>query len=405
MYNAQTTNKHTKHQTNHHSSFLWSIAHCSSSSLAVISHTLERRSAALIPYIGMMIQSKARCTILAFLITMVAIASSDSENDDSPSPIKVFLLAGQSNMVGRASITHLHTLIEQDDPTEFHQELWNGTSFRTRCDVYMQYLENRGCLTMPGYAAINRFGPEIGLGWTLGDYFAAQNNSNITTTTINDNNSSPIILIKTAWGGKDLAVDFRPPLSGEANYSSKYQPTEYGQSYRQMIMDFQGALSDLSRIYPHYDPNVGFELAGFIWFQGWNDMIYEPFALEYAFNLANFIRNVRIALDAEHLPFVVGELGMHGLTPTGRGRDRVLQFRASQLNVTLLPEFVNNTAYVPTSPFVPSNDTNTTYGSRCHYFGRADTYYHIGKAFGQAAIKLMLDTRNTSRTLTVPKNV
>jgi hypothetical protein len=337
----------------------------------------------------MMMQFGVRCTILAVLVLLVALVPSNGNSDNSP--IQVFLLAGQSNMVGMGSMKHMEWLIAQDDPPELRHTLWNATAFRTRCDVYVQYETSHGCLTLPGFAAKDHFGPEVGLGWVLGDYFSAPKNRN------DNSSSSPIIFIKTAWGGKNLAIDFRPPLSGEGNYAG-VKPVQYGWLYRQMILDIYDALSDLSKIYPSYNASIGYELAGFIWFQGWNDMLYEPFVDEYGFNLANFIRDVRRDLDAKDLPFVVGELGMHGLHPIGPGRDRVLHMRASQRNVTLLPEFVHTTMYVPTSPFVPVNDTTGgKYGGQYHYNGRADTYYYMGKAFGYAAIKLMEKAQQASR--------
>lgn len=56
--------------------------------------------------------------------------------------------------------------------------------------------------------------------------------------------------------------------------------------------------------------------------------------------------------------------------------------------VTLYDEFRNSTIYVPTAPFMeyPGNDT---YNGDYHYFGRADVYYHIGRAFGYGMLNLM----------------
>jgi Carbohydrate esterase, sialic acid-specific acetylesterase len=311
-----------------------------------------------------------------------------SKKKSASSPIKVFLLAGQSNMVGMGSMKHMDELVRDPDINEFRDDLWNGTAYKVRCDVRVQFDENRGCLTLPGFASGGRMGPEVGMGWVLGGYFKRQQQRNGTPK----DKQQPIVFIKTAWGGKSLAVDFRPPSSGPGTFT-RVKPLKYGVWYDIMIQDIKNALRNLGLIYPDYNPQMGYELAGFVWFQGWNDVIYWPYVKEYEYNLANLIRDVRADLDAPNMPFIVGELGMHGLTPTGKGTDRAMYLRASERNVTLMPEFVSNTKYVPTSPFVVLNATEQ-YGYMYHYGARADTYYHIGKAFGYALIKFLNKRRN-----------
>jgi hypothetical protein len=78
---------------------------------------------------------------------------------------------------------------------------------------------------------------------------------------------------------------------------------------------------------------------------------------------------------------------MHGTNPEGRGSDRVIAMRAAQHSVTLLDEFKNNTLFVRTAPYVVMN--GTAYNGIYHYNGRADTYFHIGEAFGRGMLSLM----------------
>lgn len=133
---------------------------------------------------------------------------------------------------------------------------------------------------------------------------------------------------------------------------------------------------------------------------------------EYGENLEHFIRDVRLDFDAPEMPFsksafvtfylyttghgsyslfdmplVIGELGMHGMNPTGHGSDRVLAMRATQHSVALLPEFSKNTMFVRTAPYVVLN--GTTYNGEYHYNGRADTFFHMGQAFGNGLLKLL----------------
>ena len=194
----------------------------------------------------------------------------------------------------------------------------------------------------------------------------------------------PILLLKTAWGGRNLAFDFRPPSSGKGNYSG-IKPMHYGWEYRQMITDILDTLNNhLPSIVPGYNDDIGYELAGFVWFQGWNDMLDWGMVAEYEYNLANLIRDVREDLEAHNMPFIIGELGMGGIDPEGR---RILAMRKAERGVALQDEFRNSTLFVPTAQYAVNN--GTTYNGDYHYNGRADTYCHIGHAFGEAMLQLI----------------
>lgn len=165
---------------------------------------------------------------------------------------KVFILAGQSNAVGKGSIDHLDLLMQND--TEYRRALWNGTGYKVSDHVYVRFQDHYGQLTVGRdtfYCGTdNQFGVELMLGWVLGDAFPDQT----------------ILIIKTAWGGKTLSIDFRPPSSGEGEYKD-VKPIEYGTLYRQMVFDTLDTLDDLETYAPGCDD---YEMAGFVWFQGWN---------------------------------------------------------------------------------------------------------------------------------------
>jgi hypothetical protein len=87
---------------------------------------------------------------------------------------------------------------------------------------------------------------------------------------------------------------------------------------------------------------------------------------------------------------VIGELGMHGLDLRQLRPDtlkRVSDLRQAQQNVCLLDEFKNTTAIVRTAPYTISN--GETYDDISHYWGRADTIFHIGQDFGNSMIHLL----------------
>jgi len=206
-------------------------------------------------------------------------------------PLKIFLMSGQSNMVGMGSLEHLNLLV-QDSTSEYSRTLWNGTAYKERDDVWMiynSYEERFGKLTAGnnGFAGKNSFGPELMFGWTVGDALEDEH----------------ILLLKSAWGGRHLAIDFRSPSSGAGNYTNVH-PAKCGWECRQMVEDIHRTLQNLSAYnVPGYSEKVGYSLEGFVWFQGWNDLLDMKKVQEYGPNLANFIRDVRRDFDAPHLPF------------------------------------------------------------------------------------------------------
>ena len=188
----------------------------------------------------------------------------------------------------------------------------------------------------------------------------------------------PLLIIKTAWGGKSLHTDFRPPSAGPYQLSS-FQKENYpkqtghgipkdfeqwkvekaketGHYYRLMIEHVRKVLGDIKRVYPQYDPAQGFEVAGFAWLQGWNDMVDghvypghnkpDRFAL-YSELLAHFIHDVRKDLNVPQMPFVIGVMGVGGAKA---GAD-VVAFREAMTAPSLLPEFKGTVAAVKTAPF------------------------------------------------------
>jgi hypothetical protein len=188
----------------------------------------------------------------------------------------------------------------------------------------------------------------------------------------------PVLIIKTAWGGRSLNTEFRPPSSGpyELNdYQKKlyYGPPghgvpkdmnqwlaekkqETGRFYCYMVEHVKRVLADPKRVCPAYDPSQGYEIAGFVWLQGFNDMVDSHtypdrgkpgrFAA-YSDLLTKFIRDVRKDLNAPKMPFVIGVMGVGGL----KANPDTLSFREAMTAPFLLPEFKGNVTAVQTAPF------------------------------------------------------
>jgi hypothetical protein len=86
---------------------------------------------------------------------------------------------------------------------------------------------------------------------------------------------------------------------------------------------------------------------------------------------------------------VIGELGMHGIEPVGDGVENALTIRLAQQNVCeSFLEYQNSTncKFARTAPYAVLNGTK--YDALKHYYGRADTVYHVGQSMGNAMIEM-----------------
>ena len=316
---------------------------------------------------------------------------------DAPKPVKVFILAGQSNMEGKAKVSLLEYQIKQPATAELFKHLQKDGKWVERDDVWIKFLDRQGKLTV-GFGSPNCIGPELEFGNVVGDHY-----------------SEPVLLIKTAWGGKSLYRDFRPPSAGlppaqvleKMLASAKTKKpaatmdeikAPFGASYRAMLEEVNATLANLKTLFPQYH-GQGYELAGFVWFQGWNDMIDNAATAEYAANMAHFIRDVRKDLKSPNLPFVIGQMGVGGANPDANVR----KFKDAQAAVMDVEEFKGNVALVKTDVFWDTEadavfkkgwrqnlDEWNKVGSDYpyHYLGSVKTYSAIGKALGQAMLKL-----------------
>ncbi|NBV23207.1 MAG: hypothetical protein EBS05_14970 [Proteobacteria bacterium] len=288
-------------------------------------------------------------------------------------PLQVFILAGQSNMQGHAKVTTFEHIGMDPATKPMLAEMQNADGSPKVCQrVWISSLgtadeERTGKLTA-GFGA-SQGGPKIGPEFTFGIY-------------MEKSTDAPILLIKTAWGGKSLNTDFRPPSAGPYVFNETQiagfqkqgkdlaamkaaKEKETGVYYRLMIEHVKKVLADLKRVVPDYDAAQGYELAGFAWFQGWNDMVDsntypsrdKPGGYDaYNTAMAHFIRDVRKDLNAPKLPFVIGVLGVGGPTAL-YGPDQLRykstheNFRAAMAAPAQMPEFKGNVAAVLTEKY------------------------------------------------------
>ena len=311
--------------------------------------------------------------VAGFCALGVAAASADAK------PLKVFILAGQSNMEGHAAISTFDYIGKDPLTAPLLKEMRNPDGTPRICDkVWMSYLtgpydgsangEGLGRLTAGFGERGNqptRLSGKIGPEFTFGIFMEKEL-------------KEPILIIKTAWGGRSLNTEFRPPSAGPYKLPKQVQELwdKYPQGahgvpkledrkkwqaeknaasgvfYRMMIEHVNKVLADPKRVCPEYDAQAGFELAGFVWLQGFNDLVdgttypgpdqpgkYD----EYSRLLAHFIRDVRKDLAAPKMPFVIGVLGVDG--------EKNASFRKAMAAPADMPEFKGNVIAVDTAPF------------------------------------------------------
>ncbi len=283
-------------------------------------------------------------------------------------PLQVFILAGQSNMQGHAKVSTFEHIGMDPATQPMLAEMQNADGTPKVCErVWISSIgcadtEQTGKLTA-GFGA-SQNGPKIGPEFTFGIY-------------LQKFTDAPILLIKTAWGGKSLNTDFRPPSAGPYVFNETQltafqrqakdlaaikaaKEKETGVCYRLMVEHVKSVLGDINRVVPDYNAAQGYELAGFAWFQGWNDMVDgstypnrdKPGGYAaYSEAMAHFIRDVRRDLNAPKLPFVIGVLGVGGPTAEyGPDQQRYTathqNFRDAMAAPALLPEFKGNVAAV-----------------------------------------------------------
>ncbi len=306
-----------------------------------------------------------------------------------PRPVRVFILAGQSNMEGPAVVDlsgkdynqgkgTLRSLLEDPrtrplveplvDRDADHDADHHGTTpiaWRVRDDVRVWYKPERGAVRsgpltvgFTPHGGTHHFGPEIQFGMVVGDAI-----------------DGPVLLIKTAWGGKSLHTDFRPPSSGR----------DTGKYYKLMLENIALALADLrASDEPSKDP--AYEIAGLVWYQGWNDGCDPEHAVpEYEQNLVNLIKDLRTDLGVANLPVVVAEL----TGPWKEAPGAWDTLRKAQAAAAARPEFKGNVVFVPTHDFVRAPEDSPNPGHGHHEFGNAETYLLVGDAMGRAMLGLI----------------
>jgi len=321
----------------------------------------------------------------------------DGSAGSTDKPVKVYILAGQSNMVGFGMVAgtgpgtlELLSKIEGKFPNLVDA----GGNWTVRNDVmYRGVVRAVGAKKLSPSTGVNsdHIGPEFGFGHIMG-YL----------------HEEPVLIIKTSMGGKNIGFDFLPPSSpqyvAEVNFTyAGYGDSPYrwltgttpvpgdnkaGYQYDVCFSAVHGVLNNFNANYPQYAAQ-GYEIAGFVWWQGYNDQFVTTYPERYEFNMANFIKALRIEFNAPNAPFVLATLAADG--GWDNPKESVETIANGQLAVSgdtgNYPEFAGNVKTVEARGYWrPSSSSPTDKGY--HYNHNAETYLLVGDALGRAMVKM-----------------
>ena len=188
-------------------------------------------------------------SLLVLLVLLVSPQGHASEK-----VVKIFILAGQSNMEGHGRIAGpqkgtLETLLRDPATASRYRHLRTDETWITRKDVWISWLGRFGNLGVGTWAAKGAIGPELGFGWKVGDFL-----------------EEPVLLLKFGPGGTSLAGPWRPPSAGLVP-NGKPRGKGVGDQFDNLISSVKATIRNLGSKFPSlagYRP----ELSGFGWHQG-----------------------------------------------------------------------------------------------------------------------------------------
>lgn len=328
-------------------------------------------------------------TTLAGRVVPVTYNDSFQTWDNDPDGVRVFILAGQSNMVGHGkvedghgdvpgAIGSLRYLAVNDaaypgvdysrllvDPAQPATSTWQS---RDDVKVWWHHSEidaaravRKGDLHNGYGLSTAWYGPEYGFGWAIGEHFA----------------DKPVLIVKVAWGGKSLNVDFRPPGAVAARGG------EIGPYCTGMLDYVRECLTQLGTEFPAFE-GMGYQIAGIGWHQGWNDRVDATASAAYETNLVDLINDLRAEFGNPGLPVSITTTGM---APT----PELTTVELAQLAVAdpvKYPAFDGNVKTTDTRPFWRDASVSpSNFGF--HWNHNAESQYLNGTAMGGKMIEML----------------
>lgn len=306
---------------------------------------------------------------------------------DMSKPAQVFILLGQSNMVGMGRIAGGEGGLEHAIKVKkLYPYLFDDESkWASRADVrYVRVMSGKKGGGMQVFnnepmnvAKCKSIGPEFGVMHFVGDFIDA-----------------PVMILKSCIGNRSLGWDLLPPGSepydGQPGYrgtrdnlkgnGEKPQGWYAGKQYDDDVEYAKTVLSDLNTYYPGAK---NYEVAGFFFWQGEKDTGSATHAAHYEENLVRFIKALRKDFNAPHAKFVLGTLGEAKKGSGGNGGKILEAHLAVDGDSGKHPDFKGNVKTVYTHPLSKGGSGNGHYGSN------SETYMNVGEGMGQAMVELL----------------
>jgi hypothetical protein len=332
---------------------------------------------------------------VALLTGFIAICMSRADVlAEDESPVQVFILMGQSNMLGFGQVNGGDDgdLDHAVNTKGLYPYLSNGSGgWAARNDVRYAQVQSSGTGSMsvlrnewitPGGGG--KIGPEMGIAHFLGETVDA-----------------PVLILKSCIGNRSLGWDLLPPGSPQFQRTDpsdgiNYTYAGYGDSPSrwetgttptpiswyggiQYDGDTRNAQAVLDNLGTYYPGKTQYEVAGFFYWQGDKDRYNAAHAERYETNMVQLIEQVRQQFNAPDAPFVLGTLGQSEIG-VATGNDGLIL--AAQLAVDgdagNHPQFAGNVETIYTHPLSLGGASNS------HYNGNAETYMNVGEAMGRA---------------------
>lgn len=317
-----------------------------------------------------------------------------SSAPDTKKPLKVFIMMGQSNMVGMGEIepeTAKGTLSYLTKKLGKYPYLLDEKgNWTVRNDVwYVQVTAGQRQNWLQPAAKNKTIGPELQFGHIMGQV-----------------HDEVVLIIKASQGNRSLGWDFLPPgserytIDGKTYAGYKDTPDSWiegqpkkvvnwyaGKQYDDCVKDTHEVLDNLPKHFPDYK-DQGYEIAGFVWWQGHKDQ-NPVHASRYEQNLVRLIKSLRTEFKAPTAPFVLATIGFNGWKLAGPG----LVVANAQLAVSgdagKYPEFRGNVKTVEARDFWKPKEESPNQKQDYHYYRNAETYMEVGNALGWAMAKLL----------------
>ncbi len=324
-----------------------------------------------------------------------SLSAPDGQPADMSQPVQVFILLGQSNMLGFGKINggegSLQYAVQEKGLYPYLLDEAGGWS--TRKDV--RNVRVMGSGTGPSKQFNNEWmsiqgkciGPEIGIGHQLGEAVEA-----------------PVLILKSCIGNRALGWDLLPPGSDSFEVTDKEGVTWVYAGYKdspdrwkkgseakaigwyagkQYDGDIARAKGVLEKLGTYYPGATEYEIAGFFWWQGDRDSRSAVYSERYEQNLAHLIRQLRKDFDAPQAKFVCASLGQTKEGARNGGGQLLKAMQSVDGRSGRYPEFKGNVSAVYTHPLSKGGSSGG------HYGGNAETYMNVGEAMGQAMVELL----------------